>query len=202
MLFVLTGEVQIGKTRWLGRLVEELAERGVVSYGVLAPGIWVASETSQADAQGFEKLGIENLLLPDGCRIPFATRSNLVAEGAAAPSAFQSERAGLGWRISDDALAQVNAHFRELPPLIDVANKPGLLVVDELGRLELVHGGGLVDAMALLGRGAQPELPHALVVARHTLADQVIHRFEERWGGSLLVHPDELSRNAVISAFR
>lgn len=41
MLFVLTGDVQIGKTRWLERLVSDLEERRVISYGVIAPGIWV-----------------------------------------------------------------------------------------------------------------------------------------------------------------
>lgn len=38
MLFLLTGEVQIGKTRWLESLVTELADCGVSCVGVLAPG--------------------------------------------------------------------------------------------------------------------------------------------------------------------
>ena len=38
MLFILTGDVQSGKTRWLERLVAELAADGVESRGVLAPG--------------------------------------------------------------------------------------------------------------------------------------------------------------------
>ncbi len=38
MLFVLTGDVQTGKTRWLHDLVEEIASRGVLCEGVLAPG--------------------------------------------------------------------------------------------------------------------------------------------------------------------
>ena len=64
MLFLLTGEVQIGKTRWLESLVTELADRGVPCAGVLAPGRWVPSEGEHADENGYEKLGIDNVLLP------------------------------------------------------------------------------------------------------------------------------------------
>lgn len=42
MLFLLTGEVQIGKTRWLEKLVADRVERDVPCAGVLAPGQWVA----------------------------------------------------------------------------------------------------------------------------------------------------------------
>ncbi|MDD6289009.1 MAG: nucleoside-triphosphatase, partial [Eggerthellales bacterium] len=41
MLLILTGEIQIGKTRWLQELVCELQEEGVAVSGVIAPGIWV-----------------------------------------------------------------------------------------------------------------------------------------------------------------
>ena len=58
MLFLLTGEVQIGKTRWLESLVAELGAFGVPCAGVLAPGQWVPSTGPHADANGFEKLGI------------------------------------------------------------------------------------------------------------------------------------------------
>ena len=68
MLFLLTGEVQIGKTRWLESLVTELADCGVSCVGVLAPGQWVPAEGEHADANGFEKLGIDNVLLPSGVR--------------------------------------------------------------------------------------------------------------------------------------
>ena len=66
MLFLLTGEVQIGKTRWLESLVTELGAFGVPCAGVLAPGQWVPSMGPRADANGFEKLGIDNVLLPGG----------------------------------------------------------------------------------------------------------------------------------------
>ncbi|MFR8009703.1 MAG: hypothetical protein ACLU6D_10730, partial [Gordonibacter urolithinfaciens] len=76
MLFILTGGVQSGKTRWLERLVAELAADGVESRGVLAPGVW--RPRADGDDGGlrppgsgegaYEKLGIDNVLLPQGER--------------------------------------------------------------------------------------------------------------------------------------
>lgn len=71
MLFVLTGKVQTGKTRWLQRTVECLEDRGVVACGVLAPGIWVECEPNV-----FDKYGIDNILLPQKERVPFGRRKD------------------------------------------------------------------------------------------------------------------------------
>ena len=87
MLFLLTGEVQIGKTRWLESLVTELADRGVPCAGVLAPGQWVPSEGEHADENGYEKLGIDNVLLPVGVTWPEPT----------APSTKRARRRRRSW---------------------------------------------------------------------------------------------------------
>ena len=97
MLFLLTGDVQIGKTRWLERLAAELAGDGVPVAGVLAPGVWrvrepheVPGERGLAGEGRFEKLGIDNVLLPGGERVPFARERRLCREmrapGATRPS--------------------------------------------------------------------------------------------------------------------
>src|SRR5699024_2642009 len=110
LLFLLTGDVRIGKTRWLEGLCAELSDAGTRVAGVVAPGVWRAV----GDGDGFEKLGIDNVLLPGGERVPFARRRDLaLAEGVLDPRS-QSEAARLGWHISDDALARVNAHFEGL----------------------------------------------------------------------------------------
>ena len=75
----------------------------------------------------------------------------------------------LAWAFSDEAVERVNAHFAELaagePPA-----RPGLLVVDELGRLELERGGlGLTEAVDLVARGPRPGWPHALIGVRDWL---------------------------------
>lgn len=76
MLYILTGDIQIGKTRWLQALVESLAENGVPSYGVVAPGVWREAQSSSGQPQ-YEKLGINNVLLPNGQEIPFAKRRRI-----------------------------------------------------------------------------------------------------------------------------
>ncbi|ACV22509.1 Uncharacterised protein [Slackia heliotrinireducens] len=63
MLFVLTGDIQTGKTRWLEALVSELERSGAGVFGVVSPGVW-----EQGPREGeFRKLAIDNVLLP-GCR--------------------------------------------------------------------------------------------------------------------------------------
>ena len=114
MLFLLTGEVQIGKTRWLESLVTELGAFGVPCAGVLAPGQWVPSMGPRADANGFEKLGIDNVLLPGGERIPFARRGDLARADGTFNEESQAAKAELAWHIDDAAIARVNAHFDEL----------------------------------------------------------------------------------------
>lgn len=108
MLLILTGNVQIGKTRWLQRCVSRLEEAGVACHGVLAPGTWKETD------QGLEKTGIDNLLLPSHKVVPFARRNDLAKRDGAFDPNSQAARANLKWHISDDAVARVNAHFARL----------------------------------------------------------------------------------------
>lgn len=200
MLFLLTGDVQIGKTRWLERLASELSAEGCEVAGVVAPGVWRA-----AGEGGFEKLGIDNVLLPDGERVAFARRRDLArAEGSFDPES-QSEAAQLAWHISDDALARVNAHFGCIAEGMcggaeEGKARPGLLVVDELGRLELERGCGLVAATELLARGATARFPHALAVVRDWLLPRAVERFGAAWGGARAISPDDGARGLVRAA--
>lgn len=121
MLFLLTGDVQIGKTRWLENLCASLQAAGTCVAGVVAPGQWVPRPEGQPggkhgfDGAGrFEKLGIDNVLLPQGKRIEFARRRDLAVDGKAFAEGTQAKATKLGWAISDTAIAQVNAHFAEL----------------------------------------------------------------------------------------
>lgn len=246
MLFLLTGDVQAGKTRWLAALADELASEGVAVAGVLAPGVWRERAPHEAPgARGlagegrFEKLGIDNVLLPKGERIAFARRRDLaLAEGSFDPTS-QSAAAQLAWEISDDAIARVNAHFDALacgdarrthpenpahPENPESAENPArmlnvkhsfaqtnvsretiqagetraeLLVVDELGRLELMRDGGLTAATALLERGPASGFPHALAVVRDWLCPCAEERFAAAWGGVEVLAPDERARALV-----
>lgn len=199
MLFILTGDIQIGKTRWLKSTCRKLAADGIPCAGVVAPGVWVPSE--HGDANGFEKLGIDNLLLPEGERIAFARRRDLAqAEGTFDPNS-QSAQMQLEWEISDDAIAQVNAHFDRLANLAEQKERQSLLVVDELGRLELMRNQGLTSALALLDEGPSPAFPHALIVVRDALVDLARERFAPAWGDSMLIGPTQDAEQEIRRAF-
>ena len=200
MLFLLTGEVQIGKTRWLESLVTELADCGVSCVGVLAPGQWVPSEGEHADANGFEKLGIDNVLLPSGERIPFARRGDLARADGTCDEESQAAKAELAWHIDDAAIDRVNAHFNEIATHASAA-APGLLIVDELGRLEIWRGGGLTSAMALLAQGPTTTFPHALAVVRDYLLDDAEALFAEAWPDRCRIKPNDAAREAILAAF-
>ena len=237
MLFVLTGGIQTGKTRWLGRLVEALGAEGARCAGVMAPGAWRKRRCGTAPSAGelavgsraeseYEKLGIDNVLLPGGERVPFARRVDLACQAGAYDSRSQSARAGLGWAIDDAAIARVNAHFRALAaeagPEIETAESVGmsvsgvgsadpsladarqhvasLLIVDELGRLELMRGEGLVEAMALLDRGPTQAFPHALVVVREDLIPLAYKRLAPAWGAPEPIRPDDAGVDRVRAA--
>lgn len=290
VLFVLTGDIQTGKTRWLAGVIEELERDGVPCAGVLAPGIWrecgfdaaedgtsvaaggeaaapaeVGGESAASTAPRFEKLGIENVLLPQGEHLLFALRRDLamqdeagrsvvgsdvtrlleeaarerlaagapvaggaesvggvggVASGAkvangngpAAGAASQSAAAKLGWAIADDAIDRVNAHFDELsqgiaqlgtPSLTDVAasDPAALLVVDELGQLELLRGRGLVSAVSLLRAGPSARFPHALVIVREWLLDKAEESFFGAWPERAIIAAGDDARCALRQAF-
>lgn len=212
MLFLLTGDVQIGKTRWLENLCTCLQAAGTCVAGVVAPGQWAPRPEGQPggkhgfDGTGrFEKLGIDNVLLPQGTRIEFARRRDLAAKSKAFTEGTQAKAAKLGWAISDTAIAQVNSHFAALAK--QAANETRLaphavLVVDELGRLELLRGCGLTNALAILDAGPTPQFPHAIAVVRETLLDEARRRFEPRWGKATAIGPDDAARKLVLETAR
>lgn len=109
MLYMLTGEIQTGKTRWLARRVDEARAAGIDVHGVLAPGVW-----RRLPGGGLEKVGIDNVLLPSGERIHLAVRRDLARSAGREEARGPSERAGLGWAMSSAAVARVDAHFANL----------------------------------------------------------------------------------------
>lgn len=183
MLLILTAPIQTGKTRWLEALISELASCGVVSYGVVAPGRWHREPDVEGGA--LVKDGIDNVLLPSGERVRLAE----AARG-------HDGTAGLGWSFDANALARVDGHFAELASQADGA--PGLLVVDELGPLELKRGEGLAYAVRLLERGPAPAWPHAVVVVRPALVPLAKERFQAAWGDLEPIVPGDDARGLVL----
>ncbi len=201
MLYILTGDIQIGKTRWLQALCDELSQRGVPVEGVLAPGVW---KPNPACPNGLEKLGIDNVTLPGCERVSFARRRDLAPHEVS-----QMEAKGmpaemrLAWAFSDEAVAQVNSHFARLAQA-SAPERSGLLVVDEFGRLELERGGlGLTNAVGLVGRGARPGWPHALIVVRDWLVPRAREVFGAAWpDGIREISPTPQAREELLGLYR
>ena len=207
MLYVLTGDIQTGKTRWLEDLVGKLMHAGVTPCGVIAPGVWADRRGDpaffpHADASGFEKLGIDNVLLPGGERIAFGCRADLAREDGSFDPQSQSGKAKLGWSISDEAIKRVNDHFASIRKTCAGRDdrKIKLLIVDELGQLELIRSGGLVQAVRALEDGPTETMPHALIVVREALLPHLEGRFE-KWGEHIVISPNERSLAQVLGSF-
>lgn len=202
VLFILTGKVQIGKSRWLEGLIDDLAHESIDSYGVISAGVWIESDSDRANAQGFEKLGIDSVLLPGKERIPFAQRLDLAKANGSFDAQSQAGKVGLGWHISDAAIDRVNGHLGDIRKASShsVRASEGLLVIDEVGRLELENDGGLVEAMRLLEQGPTERFLHALVVARDIFADEVASRFSGAWKGATMISPDDEGAHLILAA--
>lgn len=114
----------------------------------------------------------------------------------------QSAQMQLGWEISDDAIVQVNAHFDLIAARTHHNGRQSLLVVDELGRLELIRNQGLTSALALLDEGPNPAFPHALIVVRDVLVDLARERFAPSWGDPAFISPTQDAEEAIRRAFK
>ena len=82
MLFLLTGDVQIGKTRWLESLCASLQAAGTCVAGVVAPGQWVPRPEGQPGGKhGFDGAGRFEKLASTTC---CCRRANASSSHAAA----------------------------------------------------------------------------------------------------------------------
>ena len=122
-LALLTGGRGAGKSRWCSALASAAREAGLGVAGLLSPAVLA----------GGEKHSIDLLDLATGER-------RFVAERAR-PDLPGTE--GLGWRFDLEALAAGNAALGRVGAC-------DLLLVDELGPLELGRGSGFTAAFGLL----------------------------------------------------
>ena len=203
MLFILTGKIQTGKTRWLQRFVEEVEREGGRCDGVIAPGDWRRVGEGESGPT-YEKFGIFNEMLPGHERVVFAVRRDLVGEGGrpgarGVPEAGCSPRAGFGWAFRDEALRRVDEWFVRIGK---TAAGPGVLVVDELGRLELEMGEGLANALRMVDEEPTEAHPVALTVVREDLLGLAEERFSEAWGDVREILPDDASFKTAMSALK
>jgi nucleoside-triphosphatase THEP1 len=141
MVIVLTGPVHAGKTTFLERACRRWSERGLACAGFLSPAV--------TDANGGS--GYDLLELRSGLRRPYLRRREDPGAERIGPFAFMT-----------GALERARSILRDPGPA-------GLLVVDEVGPLEL-RGGGLWAALSEAVR--RPEST-ALLVVRDTIVGEL-----------------------------
>ena len=149
-LALLTGGRGAGKTRWCEALASSARGAGLAVAGLLSPAVLA----------GGEKRAIDLLELATG-------ESRLLAERARPDL---PGTAGLGWRFVPEALAAGNAALERVGAC-------DLLLVDELGPLELGRGSGFTAAFGLLDAR---RYGLAIVVVRPAL----VAAAEARWPGA------------------
>ncbi|WP_119066473.1 nucleoside-triphosphatase [Aggregatilinea lenta] len=135
---VLTGDVGSGKTTTCGQIVERAQANGLDCAGIVCPGRFERGE----------KVGIDLLDVRTGER-------RLLAEVDGQPAVLRTPR----YRFHVETVAWGMA-------CLDAARSCDVLIVDELGPLELERGQGWVNALEVLRVG---QFDLAVVVVRPRL---------------------------------
>ena len=211
MLVILTGHIQLGKTRWLEARLAELGLRGVEAWGVLTPGQWIAHEVDAEHPHGLEKVGIDMRFLPGGAERLYAVRADL----SDMPGTSCTQVVGgavMGWRFFDERFEEANVLFSTMRAMgkASSVHAPAdgdtrrIAVIDELGRLELERAcpAGLTEALAFVQDGPSAAFPHTVVIVRDFLLDAARAMFADcRPDGIAVISPDDAGRDALLSLF-
>jgi nucleoside-triphosphatase len=166
---LLTGEREVGKTYLCQRVVHEAQRRGLSCAGVLSPACHEAQQ----------KVGITLVDVATGEERPLAS----------ADDGTQGLRWGR-YRFVTSSLKWGTQRLARATPC-------DLLVVDEVGPLEMKLGKGLVNALDVLAGGG---FSLALVVARPELVEELKARLKGRRVDVLEVtscNRDELPRQVL-----
>ena len=166
-IIILSGEREAGKTTTCLRLAKEARQRGLRPAGVICPARWV----------GGRKVGIDLMDVRTGERRPLAEADERPA--ALRTPAYRFHQQGLDWGAA----------------IVESATPCTLLIIDELGPLELVQGQGWASALDVLAAG---RFERAVVVIRPDL----IPRFRQRVPGrphGLMVLPGQPDLDPVTA---
>ncbi len=136
---LLTGAVGVGKTTVAGRVIELARQQGLICGGLLAPAMMAPGG----------RIGIWGVDIGTGERRVLARTDGDLGGPAIGPYSFDA--AALAWAVGVVQAAR---------------NRCDLLVVDEIGKLELWQGIGLAPVLPWLAAGA---VDRALVVVRDSL---------------------------------
>jgi len=147
-ILLLTGQIGSGKSTVAARVVALAKERGLRCDGLLCP--------ARLDESG-RKVGIDGLRLGTGERRPLADR-DLSQPGL---------RCGI-WRFEPGAMEWVLAALMDA-----IRQRPDVLVVDEIGPMELLENRGLAPVLPELQAG---KVPLAIVLVRRGFLAALMER--------------------------
>jgi nucleoside-triphosphatase THEP1 len=162
-LWLVTGESGAGKSSWCQELVRRGREAGLTPVGLISPAVF----------QDGRKVGIDLIEVETGERRRLATKK----EDKSSPST-----AGLStqaWDFDTETLAWGNRILERLVPAT-------LLILDELGPLEILDGKGLTAGLRLID---QKQYRLACVVIRPRLLPTALERWP--WSKALEIPADK-----------
>jgi hypothetical protein len=188
MLYLLTGDIESGKTSWLKRVVATLQARSVPLYGFISPAVF------KEHGQTLEKVAIDCQLLPEKTVMRFGWRDDEADNrGGDQPSSLSASlhtsAIKLRWRFDDAVLCVLNhrlAIYDQEHPV------PGLFIVDELGFLEFRSQEGVREALRIFDEGCYQD---AIAVIRPSLLDEAYARWTSGAGGDgcvKIIQPSEM----------
>lgn len=146
-LMLVTGLRGAGKTTWCSELTGIAKEKGMVVKGILSPGIF----------KGNQKIGITAKNIETGDQLQLAKLRKGEVEGMSTPR----------WQFFPETVSWANK-------VIGEAEESDLLMIDEIGPLELLRGEGLTAGIDRLD-GNRYKI--ACVVIRPSLIPSALHRW-------------------------
>jgi len=139
--YILTGESGSGKTIWCERLIKSALRNGLKVDGMISPGVYADDRHIAID--------LRNITSGETRRL------------AKLRSQLEPTAATKKWEMDLDTLAWGNRVLSRL-------SEKDVLVVDEIGPLELIHGDGLQSAFKAIDKG---KYRIAVIVVRPSLLD-------------------------------
>jgi nucleoside-triphosphatase len=152
-IWIISGPSGCGKTSWCDDLAEGARAIGLDPQGVISPALFEAGR----------KVGIDIVDLASGERRPLAHARQPDCTGPHTDD----------WCFEPDSIEWANQVLREL-------ESAPLLILDELGPLELTRGQGLAEGLGVIDRRTQGT---TVVVIRPSYLEFA----RSRWPGSRLI---------------
>lgn len=146
-IMIVTGEIGGGKTSWCTALIEHVRAGGYRAAGLLCPGVFKDGRKVAVD--------VVDLVSQEKRRL------------AARTAAYDTSSPTPNWKFDPAVLAWGNQ-------VLAAIEQTDLLMIDELGPLELLKGKGWQAGIQLLERG---DFKVACVVVRRELLNVMIARF-------------------------